>query len=71
MKLDSKGGQIKGLDVTFQMHSIAKMFDIIKYLTNEKNQRFKKKRKERIGKMAPKGPNFYFRRTILKTKRKK
>ena len=36
-KLDSKGGQIKGLDITFQMHSIAKIFDIVKYLKNEKN----------------------------------
>ena len=32
--LDSKSGQIKGLDVTFQMHSIAKIFDIVKYLKN-------------------------------------
>ena len=31
---DSKGGQIKGLDVTFQMHSTAKLFDIVKYLKN-------------------------------------
>ena len=35
-KLDSNGGQIKGLDVTFQMHIIPKIFDIIKYLKNEK-----------------------------------
>ena len=33
-KLDSKSGQIKGLDVTFQRHSINKIFDIIKYLKN-------------------------------------
>ena len=33
---DSKCGQIKGLDITFQMHIIAKIFDIIKYLKNEK-----------------------------------
>ena len=33
-KLDSKSSQIKGLDVTFQMHSIAKTFDIVKYLKN-------------------------------------
>ena len=46
-KLDSKGGQIKGLDVTFQMHSIAKIFDIVKYLKNEKNQKLKTKKKER------------------------
>ena len=31
-KLDSKSGQIKGLDVTFQMHYIAKIFDMVKYL---------------------------------------
>ena len=53
-KLDSKAGQIKGLDVTFQMHGIVKNFDIIKYLKNGKNQKFKKKR-EKIGKMAQKG----------------
>ena len=28
-KLDSKGGQIKGLDFIFQMHSVAKIFVII------------------------------------------
>ena len=33
-KLDSKRGQIEGLDVTFQMHSIAEIFDIVKYLKN-------------------------------------
>ena len=33
-KLDSKSCQIKGLDVTFQMHRIAKIFDIVKYLEN-------------------------------------
>ena len=35
-KLDPKGGQTKGFDATFQMHIIAKIFDIIKYLKNEK-----------------------------------
>ena len=50
-KLDSKGGQIKGLDFTFQTHSIAKIFDIVKYLENEKNQKLEKIR-ERIGKIA-------------------
>ena len=50
------GGQIKGLDVTFQMHRIPKIFDIIKYLKNEKNQKLKKK--EKIGKMAQKGPKW-------------
>ena len=35
-KLDSKGAQIKSLDVNFQKHSIANIFDIIKYLENEK-----------------------------------
>ena len=44
-KLDSKSGQIKGLDVTFQMHSIAKIFDIVKYLKNKKNQKLKKQKK--------------------------
>ena len=33
-KLDSKSGQIKGFDVSFQMHSIARIFDIVKYLKN-------------------------------------
>ena len=33
-KLDSKSGEIKGLDVTFQMHSIAKIFVIVEYLKN-------------------------------------
>ena len=41
-KLYSKGGQIEGLDVTFQMRRVAKIFDIIKYLKNEKNQKLKK-----------------------------
>ena len=41
-KLDSKSSQIEGLDVTFQMHSIAKYFDIVKYLKNKKNQKLKK-----------------------------
>ena len=44
-KLDSKSGQSKSLDVTFQMHNIAKIFDIVKYLKNEKNQKLKKKKK--------------------------
>ena len=37
------------------MHSIAKIFDIINYLKNEKNLKLKKKR-EKIGKMAQRGP---------------
>ena len=37
-KLDLKGGQIECLDATFQMHITAKIFDIIKYLKNEKNR---------------------------------
>ena len=45
-KLDSKGGQIKGFDVTFQMHIVAKIFDIIKYLKNKKNQKLKKKKRQ-------------------------
>ena len=53
-KLDSKSGQIKDLDVTWQMHSITKIFDIVEYLKNETNQKLKKK--ERIGKMDQKGP---------------
>ena len=28
-ELDSKSGKITGLDVTFQMHSIAKIFDTV------------------------------------------
>ena len=35
MKLD----QIKDLDVSFQMHIVDKIFDIIKNLKNEKNQK--------------------------------
>ena len=54
-KLDSKSGKIKGLDVTFQMHIIAKIFDIIKYLKNKKKSKIKKKEKKRIGKITPKG----------------
>ena len=53
-ELDSKSSQINNLDVTFQMHSITKIFDIVEYLKNEKNQKLKEK-KERIGKMAQKG----------------
>ena len=56
-KLDSKSGQIKGLDVTFQMHSIAKIFEIINYLKNEKNQKLKKKKKK-IGNMVRKVPKW-------------
>ena len=75
-KLDSKSNQIKGLEVTFQMHSIAKIFDFVKSLKNLKNQKLKKKRK-RIGKMDQKGPKsqkgpfFFLTRLILKTKRQK
>ena len=43
-KLDSKSGQINGLNVTFQMHSITKIFDIVEYLKNEKNQKLKEKK---------------------------
>ena len=56
------------------MHSIAKIFDIIMYLKNEKNQKLKKK--ERIGKMAPKGPktqkgpNFFSRASSSKQNEK-
>ena len=31
---DSESGQIKGLGFTFQMHSTAKISDIVKYLKN-------------------------------------
>ena len=52
-KLDSNGGQIKGLDVPLWMQIISKIFDIIKYLKNKKNQKLKtKEEKESIGKMA-------------------
>ena len=60
-KLDPKSGQIKGLDVTFQMHSTAKLFDIVKYLKNEKNQKLKKNKRENREK-GPKwqrGPNIF------------
>ena len=33
-KLDLKSGQFKGFVVKFQIHSIAKIFDIVKYLKN-------------------------------------
>ena len=33
-KLDPKSGQIKGLDVTFQMHNTAIIFYIVKQLKN-------------------------------------
>ena len=33
-KLDSKSDKIKGLDITFQIHGTAKIFDIVKYLKN-------------------------------------
>ena len=33
-KLDSKKGQIKGLDITFQMRSIAIISNIVEYLKN-------------------------------------
>ena len=52
-KLDSEDSQFKGLDVNSQMHTIAKIFDIVKFLENEKNQKIEKIR-ERIGKMAQK-----------------
>ena len=35
-KLDSKSGQIKSLDFNLQIHSEAKIFDIVKYLKYEK-----------------------------------
>ena len=73
---DSKGGQIKGLDITFQMHSIAKIFDNVKYLKNEKNQKLKKKKREnrengpKRTKMA-KWPKFFFHATNPRNKTKK
>ena len=36
MKLESDTGLIRGFDVTFKMHIIAEIFDIIKYLKKEK-----------------------------------
>ena len=33
-KLDLKSGQIEGLDFNFKMYSVAKIFDIDKYLKN-------------------------------------
>ena len=38
------------------MHTIAKIFDTIKYLKNEKNQKLKKKKE--MGKMAQNGPKW-------------
>ena len=61
-KLDSKGGQIEGLDVTLQMHSIAKICNIIKYLKNVKIKNLKKKRENREnGPKRQRGPNFFSR----------
>ena len=40
MKYHSKGGQIKNLEVTFQMNIIGKISEIIKYLKNKKNLKF-------------------------------
>ena len=54
-KLNSKSGQIRVLDVNFQMHGTAKIFDIVKYLKNWKNQKLKKKKRKRIEKMAQNG----------------
>ena len=34
---DSKGGQIKGLDVTFLMHILTEVFVIVKYSKYGKN----------------------------------
>ena len=55
-KLHSKGGQIKGLDVTFQMHIVTKVIVIVKYSKNGKSRKFKKKRK--IGKTTQNGPKW-------------
>ena len=43
MKLHTKGGQIKGFDVIFQIHITEKNFVIVKYLKNEKTPKLKKK----------------------------
>ena len=53
---DSKSGKIKGLDVTFQMNIIAKIYDIIKYFKNKIRSKIIKKMK--IGKMAQMGPKW-------------
>ena len=65
-KLHSKGDQIEGHDVTFQMRITAKIFDIIEYCKNEKNQQLKK---IQIGKMVQNGKkaHIFFRRLILET----
>ena len=57
-KLDSKGDQIKGLDVPSQMHIIVKIFDIIKCLKNKKNKKIKKKEREQ-GKWPKKAQIFF------------
>ena len=44
-KIDSKSGDLKGLDITFQIHGTAKIFDIVKYLKNLKKSKIKKKKK--------------------------
>ena len=49
---------MKGLDITLQMHIIAKIFDIIKYLKKEKNQKFKKNENRKNGPKWHRGPNF-------------
>ena len=55
------------------MHSIAKIFDIIKYLKKSKNQKLKKMKRERIGKMAQKGKKsqFFFHESNPQNKTKK
>ena len=72
MTFKTKGDQIEGLAVIFQMHIIAKIFDINKYLKNQKSQKLKKKRKEKENRENyPKRSKFFSRLLILKTKRKK
>ena len=73
-ELDSKDGQIEVLDVTFQMQIIAKIFDIIKYLKNKKIKNLKKRKNRENYFKRPKKAirfKFFFRRSILNTKRKK
>ena len=66
MKLHAKVGLIKRLDSKFQLHTnIAEIFDIIKYLKSEKNQKLKKKIREN-GPKRPTKAQFLKKMSIAK-----
>ena len=53
------------------MHIVAKIFDIIKYLKNEKNKYLKKKKEKENRENGPKRPNFFFHAINPQNKTKK